>query len=129
MSDATYLQTLEIEIQERYPRAFEEYLNIQSQVSRKAVVTLSKELETKSSEIAELRSKLEQWENSKPALESMLQGYHEIERQLNQLSQDTELKNRRLREQFENTMPALESMLPRLLEIEKELRQLSQRKE
>ena len=34
LSDQTYLQTLEIEIRERYPEAYENYLNLSTTISR-----------------------------------------------------------------------------------------------
>jgi integrase len=52
LSDATYLQTLEQEIQERYPQAFQNYLNIKH--SPAAVSSLAKAMTEKDHKIAEL---------------------------------------------------------------------------
>ena len=43
MSDITYLETLKIEIEEKYPAAYEHYLNLKPQIPYKAVVEISKE--------------------------------------------------------------------------------------
>jgi len=58
MSDATYLNSLENEIRERYPEAFENYMNLNPQVNMKAVSGLSKDLEEKTEEIGELRNQV-----------------------------------------------------------------------
>ena len=58
MSDATYLQTLEEEVRDRYPSAYENYLNLNPQVNLRAVSGLSKDLEEKTEEIDELRNQL-----------------------------------------------------------------------
>jgi len=58
LSDATYLQTLEEEVRERYPSAYENYLNLNPQVNLRAVSGLSKDLEEKTEEIDELRNQV-----------------------------------------------------------------------
>ena len=58
LSDATYLQTLEEEVRERYPNAYENYLNLNPKVNLKAVSGLSKDLEEKTEEIGELRNQV-----------------------------------------------------------------------
>ena len=60
MSDATYLQTLEQEVRERYPSAYENYLNLETSVPRKTVEAVSKDLATKTSEIEELKKQMAQ---------------------------------------------------------------------
>ena len=60
MSDATYLQTLEQEVRERYPSAYENYLNLETSVPRKAVDAVSKDLETKTEEIEALKMQLQE---------------------------------------------------------------------
>ena len=45
MSDGTYLQTLEQEVKDRYPSAYENYLNLNPSVSPKAMITLTKEID------------------------------------------------------------------------------------
>jgi len=59
LADSTYLQTLELEVRERYPKAFEEYLNLETSVPRKAVTSLSKELEESKEKNQELRNRVE----------------------------------------------------------------------
>jgi len=58
MSDMVYLQTLELEIKERYPEAYENYLNLNPKVSPKAMNTLSKEIDKLKEENTELKSQL-----------------------------------------------------------------------
>jgi hypothetical protein len=58
VSDATYLQTLEVEIRERYPLAFQNYLNIKT--SPGAVTSLAKAMTEKDQEIEELRTKVQE---------------------------------------------------------------------
>jgi hypothetical protein len=62
MSDLVYLQSLEQEVRERYPEAYEHYLNLNPTVSPKAMNTLSKELEEKSAEIEELKTQVSRLE-------------------------------------------------------------------
>ena len=58
LSDSTYLQTLQEEIEEKYPRVFNDYLNISPIIgvsdAKKQVETISKEFETTKSQLAEL---------------------------------------------------------------------------
>ncbi len=58
LSDATYLQTLEEEVRDRYPSAYENYLNLNPQVNLSAVSGLSKDLDEKTEEIGELRNQV-----------------------------------------------------------------------
>ena len=60
MSDGTYLQSLEQEVRERYPKAYEEYLNLETSIPRKAVTTITKDLDTKTSEIEELKAQVKE---------------------------------------------------------------------
>jgi len=106
MSDATYLQTLEIEVRERYPQAFETNLNLNPTVSHKTVINLSKQLETKSCEIDEMRKTIE---DQKQRLNGFASGI--------ELSSDVEDQLERQRVQSEATSK-------RLVELEKKLRLL-----
>lgn len=58
MSDGTYLQSLEQEVRERYPKAYENYLNLETNVPRKAVTTLTGEIEHLKEENIELKQQL-----------------------------------------------------------------------
>ena len=55
LTDMTYLQTLQQEIEEKYPEACERYFNLKPQVPAKIVIDLRKQLEQQAQEIAELR--------------------------------------------------------------------------
>ena len=66
LSDATYLQTLQAEIEEKYPKVYNEYLNIYYQgnpETAKKQEELSKELETTKSTITSLSQKIISLEN------------------------------------------------------------------
>jgi hypothetical protein len=65
VSDGTYLQTLETEIEERYPGAYENYLNIKHAPA--VMASLSKSLDAKDKEIADLKDRMAR-------LEQILQG-------------------------------------------------------
>ncbi len=58
LSDSTYLTSLEQEVEERYPQAFETNLNLNPSINMKAVSGLSKDLEEKTEEIDELRNQV-----------------------------------------------------------------------
>lgn len=58
MSDFVYLTNIEDAIKEKYPTAYENYLNLNPTVNPKALSSLSKELEKKTEEIEELKSQL-----------------------------------------------------------------------
>jgi integrase len=60
MTDMTYLQTLQIEIEDRYPKAYEDYLNLKTPI--RAVADLSKSLEAKTVEIEALKTKMQSFE-------------------------------------------------------------------
>jgi len=64
MSDGTYLQTLEDEVKERYPKAYEEYLNLETTIPRKAMKAVSQELENKTSEIDSLKNEMRNMERT-----------------------------------------------------------------
>jgi len=70
-SDSTYLQTLRQEIEERYPAAFQNYLNIQH--SPGAVTSLAKSLDAKDKEIAELKQRINQTEDKLTRIERLLE--------------------------------------------------------
>jgi hypothetical protein len=80
-TDMTYLYTLQEEIESRYPKAFEEYLNLKTPV--RAVVDLSRNLEAKTIELEALTAKVKQIESSKSALEVLLTRVLELEKKLN----------------------------------------------
>jgi len=63
LTDFTYLQTLQEEIEERYPKAYEDYLNLKTPI--RAVADLSKSLEAKTAELETLKAKITQIEDSK----------------------------------------------------------------
>jgi len=58
MSDMVYLQTLEEEIKERYPEAYENYLNLNPSVSPKAMHTLTKEIDKLKEKNEDLKQQL-----------------------------------------------------------------------
>ena len=58
MSDGTYLQTLEQEVKDRYPSAYENYLNLNPSVSPKAMITLTKEIDQLKEENVDLKQQL-----------------------------------------------------------------------
>ncbi|MHA2407646.1 MAG: hypothetical protein ACXACA_04690 [Candidatus Ranarchaeia archaeon] len=82
MSDYTYLQTIQEQIEEKYPEAYESYLNIQTPV--KAVAELTKSLEEKSTELEELRAKVAEIEGGRAGLEALLKRVLELEKKLNE---------------------------------------------
>jgi len=68
LADSTYLQTLEFEVKERYPKAYDEYLNLENETSKdlkkktieiesenKRLSNRVKQLESKDNEIEELK--------------------------------------------------------------------------
>lgn len=81
MTDFTYLQTLQMEIEDRYPKAFEEQLNLKTPI--RAVVDLSKNLEQKTAELSALSerfSKLEQQVKNMVAYETPVpKGFDDVE--------------------------------------------------
>ena len=94
LSDATYLQTLEIEVKDRYPSAYESYLNLDNRVNPKAVSSLSKDLKKKTTEIESenlrLKNKLtnissenQNMKSRLEELESKSTDLEEIQRQMN----------------------------------------------
>ena len=58
MSDGTYIQTLEQEVKDRYPSAYENYLNLNPSVSPKAMITLTKEIDQLKEENVDLKQQL-----------------------------------------------------------------------
>jgi hypothetical protein len=59
MADGTYLQTLEQEVRERYPEAYNSHLNLETSVPRKAVDSLTKENEELKNRIQRLENRLQ----------------------------------------------------------------------
>ena len=100
VSDSTYLQTLEIEIEEKYPVVYNDYLNISPIISvketnlpldelktkidakDKIVDALVQDVTKKDKELQELRNRMQTLETTKPALEAMLKRVEELEQKL-----------------------------------------------
>lgn len=100
VSDSTYLQTLEIEIEEKYPVVYNDYLNISPIISVKETNLQLDELKTKIDtkdkivdalvqnvtkkdiELQELKNRMQTLEATKPALEAMLRRVEELESKL-----------------------------------------------
>jgi hypothetical protein len=77
MSDATYLQTLELEVREKYPKAYESYLNLNPEASPKVVSELSKDLQEKTARIEELEKQIQYFKSPDFAKE-LIKGIHEL---------------------------------------------------
>jgi len=90
LSDATYLQTLEEEVRERYPSAYENYLNLNPKVNLKAVSGLSKDLEEKTHEIDELRTQLYSLHNENVKLKKRVNEFSLSSDQVQELLQRIE---------------------------------------
>ncbi|MCW4000828.1 MAG: hypothetical protein NWE93_11365 [Candidatus Bathyarchaeota archaeon] len=84
VSDSTYLQSLMLEIEERYPQAYELYLNIGAAVSSKTVKKLILDREQKDRKLEELQARLNTLEAAKPTLEALLRKVEALETQLKQ---------------------------------------------
>lgn len=88
LADSTYLNTLKLEIEERYPQAYETYLCIGGSVTTKTVSKLLREheeiseLREKVSKYQELEGKVKRLETAKPALEALLRKVELLEAQL-----------------------------------------------
>jgi len=59
LTDMTYLQTLQQEIEEKYPAAYENYLTLKPMVSVKAVTELSKQVVQQSQELTQKTAEIE----------------------------------------------------------------------
>jgi hypothetical protein len=59
MADSTYLQTLKLEIEERYPEAYEMYINISRPFSDKVRKKIVQSIETKDREMTEIKTQLQ----------------------------------------------------------------------
>jgi hypothetical protein len=82
MSDAVYLQSLELEIKERYPKAYEHTLCLISEVPVKAFNNLTKNVKELEKENRELKEKMQRIEGSKDNLEDLLKRVLDLERRL-----------------------------------------------
>lgn len=82
LADLTYLQTLQQEIEEKYPGAYEHTLNLKTEVPVRVVSDLSKELELKTREIEVLRGKVDRIEGSREGLEALLKRVVMLEKKL-----------------------------------------------
>ena len=72
LADSTYLQTLEFEVKDRYPKAYDEYLNLENETSK----DLKKKTLEIESENKRLNDRVKQLESKSTDLE-------EIQRQMN----------------------------------------------
>jgi integrase len=59
LADLTYLQTLQQEIEERYPAAYERYLNVKSEASVKAVTELTRQMGQQAQELSQKTVEIE----------------------------------------------------------------------
>lgn len=59
VTDSTYLQTLELEIQERYPKAYQDYLNIKPE---RIVKVVDEETRRKAAAVEQLLKRVEELE-------------------------------------------------------------------
>ncbi|MCW4018356.1 MAG: hypothetical protein NWF00_06720 [Candidatus Bathyarchaeota archaeon] len=82
LTDSTYLQTLQLEIEERYPTAYELHLCLQRGMTQKNIVVLSEQLEAKDKELQALKTKVDQISGSKASLETLLSRVLELEKKL-----------------------------------------------
>jgi hypothetical protein len=82
VTDSTYLQSLKLEIEERYPAAYEMYLNIGSPVSSKTVKKLIQDKEQRDHELENLKAKVKTFEDSAPVLKALLKKVEEMENRL-----------------------------------------------
>ena len=64
MTDMTYLQTLQMEIEERYPAAYELYLTLRPQLSTKTVKQLSQQIESKNADVESLKQEIAELKTS-----------------------------------------------------------------
>ncbi len=74
--DLTYLHTLQLEISEKYPKAYEDYLNLETPV--RAVVDLSKSLEEKTGEIEILRQQISELRIRNDSSEQRLRNFEKF---------------------------------------------------
>lgn len=83
LQDMTYLQTLQQEIEERYPKAYEQYLNLQPERVVQ-VINYEKEqqIEQLARENSELKTRLNQLSMSASSLEALLNRVTELEKKL-----------------------------------------------
>ena len=81
MSDMVYLQSLEIEIQERYQEAYESYLNLNPSVSPKAMTTLTKEIDQLKEENLILKQRLNGFTLNNDQVKELLGRIEKLEKQ------------------------------------------------
>jgi site-specific recombinase XerD len=84
LSDATYLQTLEEEVRERYPNAYENYLNLNLKVNLKAMTTLSKEIDQLKDENSELKQRLNAFTLNNEQVQELLRRIEKLEKKAKQ---------------------------------------------
>jgi hypothetical protein len=99
ISDSTYLNMLKIEVEERYPEAFELYLNIGCPVSGKTVKKLIQEKERNNKDITEVKEQLS-------TLTEKVQNLLQNEERLQHLKQIQENNTTKI-PQIEKTYPLL----------------------
>ncbi len=80
MSNMVYLKSLEIEIRERYPEAYENYLNLNPSVSPKAMTTLTKEIDQLKEENVELKKRLNNFKLNGDQVQALLQRIEKLEK-------------------------------------------------
>ena len=84
MSDGTYLQTLEQEVKDRYPSAYENYLNLDQSVSPKAMTTLTKEIDQMKQENVDLKQRLNSFTLNNEQVQELLRRIEKLEQKAKQ---------------------------------------------
>lgn len=81
LADSTYLQTLELEVRERYPSAYENYLNLSTTISK----DLKKKTESLEEENEELKKRVKQLESKKDEIDEIKKQVTNLTKQLESL--------------------------------------------
>lgn len=92
-TDMTYLGTLQEQIEERYPAAYQDYLSLQNTVPAKALIAVTKEtselkkqfeeaMKSKTVEFEELKTKMLKIEGSREGIEALLKRVMDLEKKL-----------------------------------------------
>jgi len=82
LADSTYLQTLEFEVRERYPSAYENYLNLSTVISK----DLKKKTESLEEENVELKKRVNRLESEKSETDEIKRENLETKAELKELS-------------------------------------------
>jgi hypothetical protein len=80
LADSTYLQTLEEEVRERYPSAYDSFLNLENTISPKAVTTLTKEIDQLKEENSKLKHRLNGLTLNTNQVQELLRRIEELEK-------------------------------------------------